>query len=77
MQVFVEISKKFKFLPILGGALFRFLLSKIKRIPRILVVLLGMVIHLAVFTLVFLNLPNDSPLNKTNEHGVFSEPRFV
>lgn len=38
-------------------------------------VLVGLVIHLGVYTLVFLNLPNESPLNKTNDHGILSEPR--
>ena len=59
-----------------GGALIRFLLTKYAKIPRILIVFVGLVIHLVVYTFIFLNLPNESPLDKTNGHGIFKEPRL-
>lgn len=60
---------------ILGGALIRIISTKIKSIPRSMIVFTGMIIHLIVYTFIFLNLPNQSPLDKTPDHGIFKDPR--
>uniref|UniRef100_A0AC35F696 UNC93-like protein MFSD11 n=1 Tax=Panagrolaimus sp. PS1159 TaxID=55785 RepID=A0AC35F696_9BILA len=57
-----------------SGALIRIVSTKLKSIPKSMIVFAGMIIHLIVYTFIFLNLPNQSPLDKTPDHGIFKEP---
>ena len=54
----------------------RVLLSYLKNVHRYLVVFVGLIIHLTVYTFIFLNLPDHSPLDKDDGHGVFQNPRL-
>ncbi|XP_063824836.1 UNC93-like protein MFSD11 [Ostrinia nubilalis] len=52
---------------VLGGALFGILGNKTTRWGRDPIVIMGYVIHLSSFFLIFINLPNEAPFGDTNE----------
>nr|XP_026693841.1 UNC93-like protein MFSD11 isoform X2 [Ciona intestinalis] len=54
---------------ILGGALFGIFGKKLTRYGRDPVVLLGGVVHLASFFLIFINIPDDAPIHGTHDQA--------
>lgn len=59
---------------IFGGILFGLLGSKTIKYGRDPIVIIGFVVHLVSFLLIFLNLPNDSPFADTQEISFFDPP---
>ncbi|KAK4876681.1 hypothetical protein RN001_009187 [Aquatica leii] len=57
---------------VLSGALFGILGAKFTRWGRDPIVMAGFVVHLIAFFLIFINLPNSSPFNSTNEEAFIS-----
>lgn len=60
---------------VLGGATFGILGKKTNRWGRDPIVIMGFVLHMVAFFLIFLNLPNDAPFGDTQETSVFDPPR--
>lgn len=60
---------------VFGGILFGLLGSKTVKYGRDPVVIMGLIIHLASFVLILLNLPDKSPFEDTNDIGFFNPPR--
>lgn len=58
-----------------GGALFGILGSKTNRWGRDPIVLMGFVLHIIAFFLIFLNLPNDAPFADTSATSYLNPPR--
>lgn len=54
---------------VVAGALFGILASKTARFGRDPIVIIGFVIHMFAFCTIFLNLPDKSPFNDTNDVG--------
>jgi len=59
---------------ILGGTVFGLLGSRTIKYSRNPIIFLGLVVHLAAFFLIFLNTPDRSPLQVTEESGYFEQP---
>ncbi len=59
---------------VFGGVLFGLLGSKTKKFGRDAIVILGFIIHILAFFLVFLNLPNASPIGETNDVSYLNPP---
>lgn len=59
---------------VFGGILFGLLGSKTVKYGRDPVVIMGLIIHLASFVLIFLNLPDKSPFEDTTDVGFFKPP---
>lgn len=57
-----------------GGALFGILGTKTVRWGRDPIVVLGFVLHMLSFLLIFINLPNDAPFGDTHEESIISPP---
>lgn len=56
-----------------GGVLFG-LLGSSKRFGRDLIVIMGFVLHIVSFGLIFINLPNSAPFGDTHEVSFFNPP---
>lgn len=59
---------------ILGGAAFGLFGKRTNRFGRDPIVLLGCIVHLVCFMLIFLNLPALSPIEETSDHAFFDPP---
>lgn len=59
---------------IFGGILFGLLGNKTIKYGRDPIVIIGFVVHLISFLLIFLNLPNDSPFSDTHGAAFFDPP---
>lgn len=59
---------------VFGGILFGLLGSKTIKYGRDPIVIVGCVIHLVAFLLIFLNLPDEAPFQDTKAIGFFSPP---
>ena len=59
---------------IVGGLAFGILGSKIKKLGRDPIVILGYIVEMAAFVLVFINFPKDAGLDKTDSEG-FTRPK--
>jgi MFS family permease len=59
---------------VFGGVLFGLLGSKTKKLGRNPIVVMGFIIHFVSFVLIFLNLPNASPLGETSDVAFFNPP---
>uniref|UniRef100_A0A0N5B673 UNC93-like protein MFSD11 n=1 Tax=Strongyloides papillosus TaxID=174720 RepID=A0A0N5B673_STREA len=55
---------------IIGGLLFGVFGSKTRRFNRQSKILLGTIVHLICFILIFINFPSDAPINKTDDTGL-------
>ncbi|KAM3964563.1 UNC93-like protein MFSD11 [Aphomia sociella] len=62
---------------VLGGALFGILGSKTTRWGRDPIVIMGYVIHLASFFLIFINLPSDSPFGDTESTSYINPSPYL
>ena len=51
----------------LGGMLFGILGKKTNKFGRDPVVLLGYIVHMVAFYLIFINMPSDSPIRTTSQ----------
>jgi len=60
---------------VIGGAVFGILGSKTNRWGRDPVVLMGFVVHVTAFFLIFLNLPNNAPFEDTTDVSFLNPPR--
>lgn len=60
---------------VFGGSLFGILAAKTTRCGRDPIVIAGYVIHMVAFLLIFMNLPDDSPFNDTNDISFFDPPQ--
>ena len=60
----------------LGGLLFGILGTKTNKYGRDIIVLLGYVIHMVAFFLVFINLPEESPIRSSGT-ATYITPRYV
>jgi len=59
-----------------SGFLFGILSSRTKRLGRPAVILLGALVHLLTFGLIFINFPTEAPLGPTEVSGII-EPNVV
>ncbi|XP_055312728.1 UNC93-like protein MFSD11 isoform X2 [Sitodiplosis mosellana] len=59
---------------IFGGVLFGLLGSKTIKYGRDPIVIIGFIVHLISFLLIFLNLPDNAPFNDTQDIGFFDPP---
>ncbi|CAH1793783.1 unnamed protein product [Owenia fusiformis] len=62
---------------ILGGAAFGLFGKRTNKFGRDPIVLLGFIVHMAAFYLIFINLPEDSPLNETSGHTYMTSNKYV
>nr|XP_002126089.1 UNC93-like protein MFSD11 isoform X1 [Ciona intestinalis] len=62
---------------ILGGALFGIFGKKLTRYGRDPVVLLGGVVHLASFFLIFINIPDDAPIHGTHDQAYIYPNQYL
>lgn len=60
---------------VLGGATFGILGKKTNRWGRDPIVIMGFILHMIAFFLIFLNLPNDAPFGDTHEVSFLNPPR--
>ncbi|KAI8130345.1 hypothetical protein FF38_03408 [Lucilia cuprina] len=60
---------------VFGGSLFGILASKTTRFGRDPIVIVGYVIHMIAFLLIFLNLPDAAPFNDTDDMSYFDPPQ--
>uniref|UniRef100_A0A336MQ22 UNC93-like protein MFSD11 n=1 Tax=Culicoides sonorensis TaxID=179676 RepID=A0A336MQ22_CULSO len=60
---------------VLGGATFGILGKKTNRWGRDPIVIMGFILHMIAFFLIFLNLPNNAPFGDTNDESFLSPPR--
>ncbi|VDM75237.1 unnamed protein product [Strongylus vulgaris] len=61
---------------IAAGLLFGILGARTSKIGRDAIIFMGAIIHLITFALIYINIPNDAPLQKTNELGAILTPRL-
>ncbi|WKY17178.1 hypothetical protein Q1695_001641 [Nippostrongylus brasiliensis] len=60
-----------------AGLLFGILGDRTRKLGRDSIVLLGTVIHLIAFVLIYASFPSDAPLQKTNESGGLMNPNLA
>lgn len=58
-----------------GGVLFGLMGSKTTKYGRTPIVVVGFIIHIVAFFLIYLNLPNDAPFGDTKEFSIFKPPQ--
>lgn len=58
-----------------GGVLFGLMGSKTTKYGRTPIVVVGFIIHIVAFFLIYLNLPNDAPFGDTKEFSFFKPPQ--
>ncbi|KAL0278554.1 UNVERIFIED_CONTAM: hypothetical protein PYX00_000347 [Menopon gallinae] len=62
---------------VLGGVLFSILGAKTVRWGRDPIVIIGFVIHVLSFFLIFINLPNQSPIDETHDEAFIESNRYL
>lgn len=62
---------------VLGGLLFSILGTKTAKWGRDPIVIVGFVVHMLSFFLIFINLPNDSPLKETSEEAYIKSDPYL
>ncbi|XP_052262604.1 UNC93-like protein MFSD11 [Dreissena polymorpha] len=62
---------------ILGGSLFGLMGKSTNRHGRDLIIMFGYVVHMVCFFLIFINLPERSPINESNEATYITSSKYV